>query len=193
MCKYLKRLLEKAANICMWGLLVLVCDTMSVHAEGSMVQLSVKQEIIYSAEETIIVYVNFFDNEMYSENIYLAYHVKDTDGNVLRYESDRYPVVLDENCDATIAVNVNLSDVKSEDGVFILEFDMVDEESKYWFMDRADIDFRTSVVRCETKGFDRLIKYLRQEIADNPITYGVNLLTFLGAIAVIFVWKMNKK
>lgn len=183
MCRFLKILLKRVATSTLIGIiLALIYESMPVRAENDSIQISTEQTILYSAEETISISVSFLNTELYNDHTYLAYHVKDEQGNTLRYETSRFHVALDENNMAILAVNINVSDIETEKGILLLEFDLVDEENSFWYSDRAEIGFQTCVVRCETKGFDRVIKYIKQQVGERPYAVCCNLIIF------IFFW-----
>lgn len=190
MCGFLRILLKRIATSTLIGIvLALICDSASVHAESVSVQISTEQTILYSAEDTISVRVCFLNKELYNDHIYLAYHVKDEQGNTLRYETSRIHVVLDENNETILTVNINVSDVETETGILLLEFDLVDEENSFWYSDREGIGFETCVVRCVTKGFDRLANSLKQEIGNRPVTFGCNLIVFIAFWILVYISK----
>lgn len=168
-------------------LLAFICITLQVRAENNSVQVLAEKESIYSSEDTINVEIVFEENELYNEHIYLSYHVKNMQGDVLQYENSRYSIVLDEDNTATVAVDINVNDIETENGVLLLEFDIVDEENLFWFSDRKDINFQTSVVRCETKGIGRLIDSLKQEIENKPGAFLCNAIVFMVFVVIIFL------
>lgn len=172
-------------------LVIFICLILPVHAENDDIQILAGQEVIYSAEDAIGVSVVFLNRELYNEHISLAYHVKDSEGNILQYETSRYPVAINEDGVATVTVNVNVSDIKTEKGIMFLEFDLVDEQNLFWFSDRENINFQTSIVRCETKGFNRLANYLKQEIGRRPIAFGCNIAVFIGFWGIIYALKRD--
>lgn len=192
MCKCLKILLKKRmVNVIGGVLLIFVCVILPVCAENDGVQILTGQSVIYSAEDAIDVSVVFLNRELYNEHISLAYHVKDSEGNILQYETSRYPVTINEDGVAKVTVNVNVSDIKTEKGIMFLEFDLVDEQNFFWFSDRENINFQSSIVRCETKGFDRLVNFLKQEIGKRPVAFGCNIAVFIGFWGAVFALKRD--
>lgn len=187
MNKYLKKCGVIKINIALIVLLAFICIPLQVRAENNSVQVFAEKEVIYSSEDTINVDVVFGGNKLYNEHIYLSYHVKNVQGDVLQYENSRYPIALYEDNTATVSVDINVNDIEVENGVLLLEFDIVDEENLFWFSDREDINFQTSVVRCETKGINRMINSLKQEIGNKPVAFLCNAIVFIAFVVEIFL------
>lgn len=189
MYKFFKILSKRVVRVCVGLIFLLLFNGLSASAKTNTVQISTGTATIYSTEVPLVVNVTFVDEKLYNEHIFLAYHVEDLNGNVLRYESERYPIIMDENKIATIDVNINLDGIETDNGVLLVKFDIVDEAAMYWYSDNLEIDLMSSVVRCETKGAGRMINLVKQEIAESPIIFCVNFLVFLGVVVTVFVWK----
>lgn len=191
MCKRLKKLLRKVVNVCGVTIVFLICSHLIAHAETQSINISVDANVIYSIEDTITARIEYSNREMYNEHVYLAYHVKSENGDILRYESERYSLSLDDNNVAVVPVKVNISDVETENGVFLLELDIVDEDAMIWLSDANNIDFHTSVVRCETKGINRVFGLLGKEINNAPIIFSINLIVFIVFVGSLVAWKKS--
>lgn len=153
------------------------------------VEMISDHEVLYGEDAAVEVSVLFHDKTYYNSQVYLSYHLKDKEGNMVCFENERYALPIDENTQALVTVNPNISDssITSENKLY-LQFDLVDQENLFWFSQREDISFGGITVPWNIKGTGVDFFRLSREILNNPIIFTINIAVFIAfSGAVVYI------
>lgn len=180
-------------------LLIAICILVTiggnfVHAqeeEKSIVRLIPEKSVILDTTAELEVKVSFSDTSIYNKQIYLSFHILDSDGEMLQYETARYLISLDDKGEATIPIQIDLNDYAEGRNELEIELDVVDEQNLYWFLDRDSVQVESVRVRCLLSGWERLYESLKSEILDSPAIFCANVVVFLLFCVVFF--KIRRK
>lgn len=98
------------------------------------------------------VLTTFYDQTLYNDQVYLSYHILDSDGETLVAENQRLPLRLNKSGLASTTVIVNCANLPELSGkeTAQIQFDLVDEKNAFWFSAHPNVSFDA-----ETLQFDR--------------------------------------
>lgn len=191
---HLENLLKKISiflmMVCIGGM---IYNTLSHAQEGekSIVRLMPKKSVILDTVADLEVSVSFVDTSIYNQQLYLSFHILDSDGEMLQYENARYLISLDGNGETTIPIQIDLSAYAEGRDELEVELDVVDEENLYWFLDRDSVQVESVKIRCLLSGWERLRARLKSEIMDSPVIFCANVFVFL--IFCVTLLKIRRK
>lgn len=146
----------------------------------------------YSVQFNVDLKIQFINKELYNEKIYLAYHLYDRNNNELLWEGQRFPIRLNDNGVGEVNINADLSTglkpLKAE--YALIKFDLVDEKNTYWFSTNPEVKMMTDDIVYTDDYMKKFISSLISPVAENPFTFGVNIIFFL--LCIFLFYKINK-
>lgn len=152
-------------------------------------------DIEYEAQFETKVRVRFLNRDYYNENLYLSYHIYTKDGKtLLSYENQRINIQADDNFEALMKVFIDLSDIlkQTKEKEIMVQFDIVDQENVYWFLDNTNIKFDTFSVYCTIDKGAATLRTLKNGVSEHPIILITNLLFSLFLIAGLVYVRKNR-
>lgn len=137
------------------------------------------------------VVIHFYDNSLYNENVKLSYHIYDKNNNIIVFENERIPFVL-ENGKANVNISINLDEIKAIEGLkyCTVRFDLVDEKNVYWFNDNKNISFQTVDIQYANVFLNRAYDKYSYVFEKQQIQLVINVVFIL--IIALFVKKYKK-
>ncbi len=136
------------------------------------------------------VILRFNDLSYYNDSIKLSYHICDPEGNDIQYENERYSVVLDENNEAIIPLEIDLSSFQFDN--IVVKLDIVDEKNNYWFGTMAEDDSFLPSVTYEKNILKAILEILLCGIITQPFQFAINCLVFILCL-LCFIIVIKKK
>lgn len=168
---------------------LLLCIFCVVSAEERVTIILKKADYTASGMDFEIE-LTFKDTSLYNESVFLSYHVLDEQGNMLRFENERFPVDLSGERAEPLDIHVDIASFPEMENIETawIQFDLVDSENAYWFSDEGLLDSENTSVL-----FDRA--RLRNEqlqnaspVVDIPAVI-LNAAAWIGLLCCI--WKMR--
>lgn len=144
---------------------------------------------LYTKETHLKVKVIANNKKLINENTYLSYHVYNKSGEVVLYENERIPIILDDANEMLLTISINLKGIPNKvlkNGV-VIKFDIVDEEKAYWFSLDKSIKLEAGSITFENNYLKRVCIELKKEILDNQIVFVINLICFIAIVVVVLI------
>lgn len=134
----------------------------------------------------------FADKSWYNDSIFLSYHILDEQGTMLRFENERFPVILQEGKAEPIEVRVDCSQIPELKDVneAWIQFDLVDSENLYWFRDKGLLNEENASVLFERSRMEPEQAGGFMTVLDLP---AVILNTVTWAALLYFLWRFRPK
>lgn len=132
--------------------MLILCQTKAMAVEQPQVTITTDATSYAQSQFFVDVTVVFFDEALYNEQVYLSYHILDSDGEMLAFENQRLPMSLDEDGCAwmTVAIDAVAMPETANGPVARIQFDLVDEQNFYWFLDNTAISFQAAQIECDS-------------------------------------------
>ena len=144
-----------------------------------------------SPEHNITVQVIFHDLSLYNEHVKLSYHIYDEDGNVLAFENERIPLMIN---DGTVVVDLTLDisaamELSTTKKVHV-KFDVVDEKNAFWVSQHPDITHELYETTYDGSVTNKSLSNLDYILSNQKIQLvaSVSALLFL-----VIVWRKYEK
>lgn len=173
------------------GIIILTAVFLSVNCivadgiEKSVdVEIQVSDEVKYTDVGVDVPVDIFFNNISYfNDQVYLSYHIFDTDGNPVISENERIKIDINDAGHYRTVLRIDLSMAESIElrENLCLNFDIVDEKNAYWFSTKEDLVFQTVTI-----GFNKTMQQkLVEEIRNSKLIFLGNILCFIGVCIAV--------
>lgn len=127
-----------------------LCNFCLVFAE-EQATITIKKADYTAAGMDFEVEVDFKDINLYNESVFLSYHILDEQGNTLRFENERFPVVLSGEKTEPLEIHVDIASLPemADRETARIQFDLVDSKNVYWFSDEGLLNGENTTVTFE--------------------------------------------
>ena len=152
----------------------------TITAEGSTTQVTKT----FSVPLTI----DFQDENLYHEQVYLSYHLYDGEGNEIRFECDRLPIPAPEGTlsHMTVAINLGKYEETAQQQMVKVQFDIVDERNAFWYANTGALSLNADTITFENSLLKRMYLVPLQAIQKHPVIFAVNIAVLIGFVYFIF-------
>ncbi|MCK8489218.1 hypothetical protein M0651_18760 [Paenibacillus sp. MBLB2552] len=175
-------------------ILYIFFNTITASASASAnVTISVNSKSQYSKTFTADVNVLYKNKELYNDNVFLSYHVFDSNHQLIRWEGERFPFKLDSKNDVTVSLQVDISsDLKqmNKQEAYV-EFDLVDEEHAFWYSTKPEINLYTEQIKYSNNIYLEFYYTLSNAYNENRVIFIGNLIFLIVLMTGLFYWRMK--
>ena len=193
MWKHLNILLKKMlySLIALMLCVVTFMGTQICQASGYKIAISCDSSEVYTTDTVVNIGVHVYDNDIYSEGLYVSYHINDYEtGETLVFDNERKLLVQPSKNDNVIETDLTIKIPREyKNRKLQIVYDIVDVNKGQWLSQTDNV--LTSDITVYSRDFIKgMKKTLSNEITSRPVIFGVNIvITILFIITVIFIKK----
>ncbi|MGG4144507.1 hypothetical protein ABEW34_15385 [Paenibacillus algorifonticola] len=135
----------------------------------------------YSKKMNVNLTVVFNNKELYSDKVFVAYHLYDNNNKEILWEGKRYPLSINDDGVGKLTFDIDLalkSTLANVDYAKV-DFDLVDEENAYWFSTYSNITLATDHIIYQNDRLKEMLFTLSSSIKSHPVIFSINILFFL--------------
>ena len=130
--------------------------------------------------------MQFEDESLYNDDVYLSYHVYDAlEENLLKYENQRIKIKLDENSQMVCTLAIDLTEVMKNADAVVVKYDIVDQANLFWFADNPEVKFSTVKINCELDWGMASLRTLKNGVTTHPLIFSINLIVTISVVGLI--------
>ena len=148
----------------------------------------------YTKQLDVDVTVKFNKQELYNDQVYLSYHVYDSEHNEILWEGQRFPLSVDNLGKGRLQTVINLKTgvVPLDDKQLVVEFDLVDEMNLYWFSSTPHISLSSDQITYVDSFLSKFRGTLVTSIDRHPVIFSINAIILMLFVCVLFVVKRKR-
>lgn len=181
--------MRKMGIICiMLGLLFYksLCLEASENENADVIITNLSYEEEFTKQFEVNVKVQFEDESLYNDDVYLSYHVYDAlEENLLKYENQRIKIKLDENSQMVCTLAIDLTEVMKNADAVVVKYDIVDQANLFWFADNPEVKFSTVKINCELDWGMASLRTLKNGVTTHPLIFSINLIVTISVVGLI--------
>lgn len=163
-----------------------LCVEASENENADVIITNLSYEEEFTKQFEVSVKVQFEDESLYNDNVYLSYHVYDALGeNLLKYENQRIKIKLDENSQMVCTLAIDLTEVMKNADAVVVKYDIVDQANLYWFADKPEVKFSTVKINCELDWGRASLRTLKNGVTTHPLIFLINLIVTISVVGLI--------
>lgn len=149
---------------------------------------------VFTQQIEVKASIHFYNQSIFNDHLKMSYHIFDKEDNLILWENQRVPILIDPSGTGDIKMSIDLSQVKETEGIdFIrLELDVVDEENAFWYSTNKDIEFGSNNIVYTTNSLHRMSWKLSDVITSNSPVFILNSLVFIAVIIFLFKFRRSE-
>ncbi|GGG63341.1 hypothetical protein [Paenibacillus radicis (ex Gao et al. 2016)] len=142
----------------------------------------------YSKMFDVDLTVQFNKEELYNDQVYLAYHLYDINNKEILWEGQRFPISVNDKGISYVKQTINLESGLSslKDNYVKVVFDLVDEKNTYWFSLNPKVKVSSEVIIFNNDYFKKFVGTLKLSFTNHPVIFSVNAAFFVLFIFFFF-------